>query len=252
MIDWKEIDKAQWRLRQHPLTTRQCINCVEDLELFMVNHVYAVWDFMCLVKQLQHILAPSGSPWNPKHSASARRWTNEIILGEESDISPDGGHASHFESYLSAMEQIGMDTEWMKQWPSYVQSVGWEKAMEHENVPFPAKVFMTTTKEFVDSNKPWVICAALALGREDLLPQQFKAVLEQLERADVPSYIFNWYLDRHVVIDGEEHGPAARKLLEELCEGDPVKEKESTEAALKAIEVREKFWGLIMQENFII
>jgi len=247
-MDWKLIDRAQWKLRQHPLTSRQSINCVEDLQIFMSSHVYAVWDFMCLVKQLQQHLAPSGSPWMPTYSASSRRWINEIVLGEESDITIDGDHASHFESYIVAMEEIGIDTAWIKSWPDYVRNVGWETAIQNPQVPEPAKFFMTETKKFVDSDKPWIICAALALGREDLLPEQFQSVLNQLEAANIPSEKFNWYLARHVEIDGNEHGPAARRLLEELCDGYIDREQEATEAALTAIRAREKYWDMIMKD----
>ena len=250
-MNWKLIEEAQWRLRQHPLTSRQSINCLEDLKIFMSNHVYAVWDFMCLVKQLQQHLAPSGSPWTPVHSASSRRWINEIVLGEESDIAIDGGNASHFESYIIAMKEIGIDTNWIQNWPDYVRQVGWEAAIQNPQVPEPAKFFMATTKKFVDSNKPWIICAALALGREDLLPEQFQSVLNQLEAARIPSRTFSWYLARHVEIDGTEHGPAARKLLEELCENDPIKQQEATQAAIDAIQAREQYWNLIMRNYSI-
>jgi hypothetical protein len=250
-MDWKLIEKAQWKLRQHPLTARQSIGCIEDLTVFMENHVYAVWDFMCLTKQLQHHLAPSGSPWVPKYSASSRRWVNEIVLGEESDITMSGnGHLSHFESYIVAMKEIGIDTSWIEQWPALVRDIGWTNAIQHPKVPEPARFFMTQTKSFVDSDKPWIICSALALGREDLLPEQFASVLNQLQSAEIPSYTFNWYLQRHVEVDGNEHGPAARKLLQELCNNDPIREQEATDAALQAIKAREKYWDLIIQKNY--
>lgn len=251
-MDWKRIEEAQWKLRQHPLTARQSINCLEDLKIFMENHVYAVWDFMCLTKQLQNHLAPSGSPWAPRYSASSRRWVNEIVLGEESDITYDGyGHLSHFETYIEAMTELGMDVTWIKNWPNLVTTIGWSNAIQNPNVPKPAQFFMTQTKSFVDSDKPWVICAALALGREDLLPEQFGSVLQQLERANIPSNIFKWYLARHVEIDSNDHGPAARRLLEELCGDDIQKHDEATETALAAIKAREKYWNLIIQQNYL-
>jgi len=250
-MDWKQIETAQWKLRQHPLTARQSIGCIDDLKIFMINHVYAVWDFMCLTKQLQHHLAPSGSPWTPKYSASARRWINEIILGEESDITYNGkDYSSHFESYILAMKEIGIDTSWIESWSDLVDTIGYQNAILHPKVPAPAKFFMKQTKSFIDTDKPWVICSALALGREDLLPQQFKSVLVQLQGAEIPSEIFQWYLARHVEIDSDQHGPAARKLLVELCQNDETRMKEATEAALTAIKAREKFWDLILQENF--
>jgi hypothetical protein len=67
---------------------------------------------------------------------------------------------------------------------------------------------------------------------------------------EIPSYVFRWYLARHVEVDGNEHGPASRKLLEELCGDDPIKHQEATDAALDAIEAREKYWDLIIQRNY--
>ena len=64
--------------------------------------------------------------------------------------------------------------------------------------------------------------------------------------------MFKWYLSRHVDIDSNEHGPAARKLIEELCNKDPIKEAEATEAALSAIKAREKYWDLIIQHNYSV
>lgn len=252
-MDWKTIEKAQWKLRQHPLTSRQSIGCVDDLKIFMQNHVYAVWDFMCLTKALQSHLAPSGSPWCNEYSGRARRWINEIVLGEESDITYDKEfYKSHYETYLMAMEELSIDTIWLHNWPKVVKSIGWNNAIAHPNVPAPAKYFMSQTMSFIETDKPWIMCSALALGREDLLPEQFQSVLNQLDAAEIPCSIFKWYLARHVEIDGNEHGPAARKLLEELCGDDPTKHEEATNAALKAIKAREKFWDMIILQNYSV
>jgi hypothetical protein len=150
------------------------------------------------------------------------------------------------------MKEIGINTSWIEQWPSLVSTIGWENALTHPKVPNPAKYFMSQTKKFVDSDKPWIICSALALGREELLPEQFQSVLEQLEAAQIPSEYFKWYLARHVTVDSNDHGPAARRLLEELCGDDESKHQEATDAALQAIKAREKFWDLIIQENYIV
>lgn len=73
----------------------------------MEHHVYAVWDFMSLLKYLQHHLTCTQSPWVPKGSAELRFFINEIVLGEESDEDPTGGHISHFELYKRAMAEAG-------------------------------------------------------------------------------------------------------------------------------------------------
>jgi hypothetical protein len=71
-----------------------------------------VWDFQCLLKALQREVTCVDVVWRPTPDPAARRLVNEIVLDEESDAAPDwlgGGHLSHFELYLAAMDRAGAD-----------------------------------------------------------------------------------------------------------------------------------------------
>lgn len=83
---------------------------VEDLQIFMQNHVYAVWDFMSLLKGLQVNLTCIDIPWVPRGARIARRLINEIVLGEESD-QVGGRFISHLELYIESMEHMGAETK---------------------------------------------------------------------------------------------------------------------------------------------
>jgi len=68
----------------------------------MEHHIYAVWDFMSLLKALQAAVAPAQSPWMPSSRPELRRFINEIVLGEECDEYNVAGmrrFISHFELY---------------------------------------------------------------------------------------------------------------------------------------------------------
>jgi hypothetical protein len=68
--------------------------------------VYAVWDFMSLLKALQAKLTCTTTlvrNCNPE----TRYLINEIVLAEETDTTIDGHHQSHYEMYLEAMESCG-------------------------------------------------------------------------------------------------------------------------------------------------
>src|SRR5579862_1762934 len=104
-----EIEPLRQQLIQHDLYKN--INSIDDLNIFMEHHVFAVWDFMSLLKSLQQKLTCTNVPWVPVGSANARYLINEIVLGEESDVDADGNRISHFELYLRAMQQAGASTE---------------------------------------------------------------------------------------------------------------------------------------------
>src|SRR5580704_18311388 len=75
---------------------------------FMEHHVFAVWDFMSLLKSLQRNLTCVELPWVPTGPTGSRRLINDIVLVEESDERGDG-FISHFELYLEGMAQAGAD-----------------------------------------------------------------------------------------------------------------------------------------------
>ena len=49
-------------------------------------------------------------------------------------------------------------------------------------------------------------------------------------------------------MDGDHHGPMAKRILEELCNGDPQKEAEVLNQAKASIEARICFWDEVLLE----
>src|SRR5688500_7535225 len=93
-----EIEPLRQQIINHKVYS--VINDLEDLRIFMQYHVYAVWDFMSLLKSLQINLTCTTIPWFPVGSANNRYLINEIVAGEESDVDSKGERKSHFEMYL--------------------------------------------------------------------------------------------------------------------------------------------------------
>ena len=244
------VKRLRERLSNHPVYAS--VTNLEELSIFMQHHIYSVWDFMSLVKYLQHHIAPATVPWMPSQNTSIQRFINDIVLEEESDhdIPDESGHVtytSHFRLYCKAMEEVKLgSTAKIEEFMRAVGFLSLDKAMDQVSIPQPALTFMKTTFDFLNSGKPHVVAAAFALGREHIIPQMFRALLEKMNIQREHAQVFHYYLDRHIELDGDHHGPMALELLDLMCENDPVKIAEAEEAALEAIEARIAFWDGVL------
>ena len=114
------------------------------------------------------------------------------------------------------------------------------------NLPQPVKEFMDFTFEIINSKKNHIIASVFTFGREDLIPDMFVEIVKKLTKSeDLNSDLLIYYLDRHIELDGDEHGPMALKMIDNLCGNDIKKWEEATTASLKALEMRIKLWDYI-------
>lgn len=238
------IQSLRAELDRHPLYA--AIQDIGELRAFMEHHVFSVWDFMSVVKYLQGVVAPAGSPWVPVGDGSVRRFINELVLEEESDETLDGnGYTSHFELYCQGMEEIGADTGPVRAFVACVRRDGIEAALALPDVPAPARAFTTTTFGFLQGDKPHRAAAALALGREHIIPDMFRAILERsgIDKRDAPT--FHYYLERHIHLDEGAHAPLSLRLLNGLCRNEQERE-EAVAAAREAVQARVSFWDGVL------
>ena len=204
----------------------------------MEHHVYAVWDFMSLLKSLQCLLTCTSSPWKPVGDTQIRRLINSIVLEEESDVDINGNPASHYEMYLEAMRQCGADTKPIE---------GFVKTVSSEKIPFINKGvndFLKSTFDIIESNQSHKIAAAFTFGREDLIPDMFTAIVDEYNSENKLDK-FVYYLERHIELDGGEHGPLALQLISDLCGDDQCKWKEVEETAINSLIARKQLWDAV-------
>jgi hypothetical protein len=241
MLDTDVIASFQTRLADHPVYA--AVASIEDLQLFMQHHVYSVWDFMSLIKHLQAQIAPARSPWVPDGDAAVRRFINELVLEEESDeTNVPGEYASHFELYLRAMEEIGADTGPIERFVDVVRGHGIDTALELPEVPEASRRFTRTTFDIIAGDRPHEVAAALALGREHIIPGMFRSILARIGVGEDLAPIFHFYLNRHIHLDEDFHAPLSLRLLNNLCGGDEASVAEAIDAAHRAVEARLVFW----------
>ena len=224
------------------------IDGIAQLRLFMERHIYSVWDFMSLIKYLQARVAPVTVPWRPTGDGAVRRFINELVLEEESDEGPDGGFASHFELYCTAMQEIGADPAPALAFMATAAAEGVAAALERHDVPISARAFLETTFGFISADRPHEVAAALALGREHIIPMMFRRFLGEIGVGKDVAPVFHFYLERHIHLDEDFHAPLSLKLLNALCEGDPAKIAEAEAAARAAVAARIAFWDGVLAE----
>jgi hypothetical protein len=239
------IAAEQERLARHPLFAE--LRTLDDLRAFMEWHVFAVWDFLSLLKRLQRDLTCVSLPWMPPANPRAARLINEIVLGEESDLTPDGSALSHFELYRAAMREIGADTGCIDAFlECLTQGVALEAAIARAGVPASAATFMRSTLRTAQQGSLDQVLGSFFHGRETVIPGMFAGLLKNwgVTREQAPLFVF--YLDRHIALDADEHGPAGAALIAELVGEDLVRQEALLSAALAALKQREQLWdGLL-------
>lgn len=245
-LNLQEVRTLQDELAYHPIY--ESLRSVADLRVFMQHHVFSVWDFMSLVKYMQGRLAAIRVPWMPQGDPALRHFINRLVLEEESDTTPGEtpGYASHLELYLDAMREVGADTETVSRFLARVASDGVDAALYSDFVPIPVRYFCETTFCFIREDKPHLVAAALAIGRERIIPDMFRRLVSALEQSGTEAPLLRYYLDRHINLDGDEHGPLSMRMLEGLCEGDALKIEEAQVAAEEAICARLRFYDGIL------
>ena len=78
------ISNHRKELLNHSLYSN--IKTIDDLRDFVEIHIFAVWDFMSLLKSLQTKLTCVSTPWLPNGNSQTAYLINEIVLAEETDI----------------------------------------------------------------------------------------------------------------------------------------------------------------------
>ena len=242
------ISKTRNELLNHPIYSK--LNSEHAIAKFMEVHAYAVWDFMSLVKALQIELTSVSLPWIPTKDNVSRRLINEIVLGEESDIDQKENPTSHYELYLEAMETIGAKTDKIKNFVSNVIKCNdYKLAVSKSDIPDAAIDFMNFTFDVIDTKKTHIIASVFTFGREDLIPDMFINIVKSLN--DKPGSKTNdllYYLERHIEMDGDEHGPMALKMISGLCGDDKEKWNDAIEFSNQALKQRIKLWDYISSQ----
>jgi hypothetical protein len=250
-----QIQKLQEKiepLRQQIINHKvyNSLETVEDLKVFMRYHVYAVWDFMSLLKSLQSNLTCTTTPWFPVGNADTRFLINEIVVGEESDVDMNGVRKSHFEIYLDAMQQCGVDLTEIETFVNHLKTnKNLQTAFENAKTPAEAQDFVNATFNLIATDKDYLQSAVFTFGREDLIPNMFISLVNDISKKFPNSVsIFKYYLERHIEVDGDHHSHLALAMTANLCGDNQNYWDQAEEAVISSLESRIKLWDGVYEE----
>ena len=236
------IEPLVERLMRHPLYDE--LYDEWSLRVFMRSHVFAVWDFQSLLKALQRCMTCVTVPWLPTADPRARRLVNEIVLDEESDEAPGGGYLSHFELYLQAMEDCGADTAVIRAFlADMCRGMNLGEALTRDQVPRGVAPFVSDTLGVAGLGTPHCVAAAFAYGREEVIPGMFPRLVGRLGDLTPRRWsTFQYYLERHIGKDAEQHAPHAKELVARLCGTNVKLWTEAEQTVRLVLEARILFW----------
>jgi hypothetical protein len=244
----QDIASLRNQLVNHPVYAG--IKDLDGLKSFMESHIYAVWDFMSLLKALQINLTCVSLPWMPVGNPDTRYLINEIVTGEESDVDQHGNRMSHFELYLKAMKQADANTLPIGSLIDLLKSgKAIQEALDSSSVPPAAKKFMEFTFQTIATGKPHLMAAVFTFGREDLIPDMFISLIKEFKKQFPDKVdIFQYYIERHIEVDGGHHADLAHQMTLELCGDDQANWIEATDYVKKGLEARIALWDSILAE----
>jgi hypothetical protein len=235
---------ARERLQHHPIFA--AVRNVGDLRAFMGGHVWAMWDFMWLVKRLQTVYAGSALRGRPPGDPLAARLINEIVLGEESDVALGGWQVSHLELYLQAMAEVGADSVPVRRFLDLLsQESSAGEALQRAGAPALVQTFVASTLATALDGRPDEVLGSFLHGREDVIPAKFSRLLAAWGLTETPAPAFVYYLRRHIELDGDSHGPAAHALVRNAVRNAPAAECRLL-AGVAAVQQRIALWDALL------
>ena len=242
----KRLNDLKRKIIAHPLFE----NKLEPKHIckFMESHIFAVWGFMSILKSLQKMITPNNLPWMPNKNTKNGlvNFVNEIILCEESDFIEGIGFISHYEIYLLAMDNMGAKRDQLDKLTSRITDKGYNKIyIDDVDASEEVKSFLKHDLDVSMNGTLPEIIGAFTLGREKVIPNMFGYILPAIEETSASKHLIT-YLERHIDIDGDRHGPLSMKLLDTSCTKKQLSIAYAT--AVKSLELRLLVWDRVYED----
>ncbi|MDZ7655221.1 MAG: DUF3050 domain-containing protein, partial [Sulfurimicrobium sp.] len=108
--------------------------------------------------------------------------------------------------------------------------------------------FVSITLDTATKGSVHQVLGSFFFGRENVIPTMFHSLLAHWHIDEKEAPMFVYYLNRHIELNGDSHGPAAWKIINELAGDDPLAIEQLKSAAEEAIHARHDLWDGLAEQ----
>lgn len=239
---YADIEPLRKELREHEIYWN--MSTINDVQLFMEYHVFEVWSYMSLLKVLQNKVSFKRVPWIPSDNAKLSYCMNQIMINDEVELNRNGKYESRFETYLTAMREVGASTKSILVMIESLRSgYLFTGAFEKNGIDDSIKDYLNQSMELAYSDQLHKMAAFYVFGREPLRPNFFIEVLNLSETFENQYSAFRHYLNRSFELESTFRRRLGEQLIVELCANDEKKWEEVLETAKISLRNRIQLWN---------
>jgi len=145
------------------------------------------------------------------------------------------------------MDEIGADTTVIRGFTAQLAlGARWEDLLEDLSIAPGVRNFVAETLDCAIHGSIVEVAAFFFFGREDVIPEMFERLLALWANAKAEVPHFAYYLERHIELDGDSHGPWSQEMLTTLAGQRASNWQEATSAAKRALTSRIQLWDSVL------
>lgn len=226
------------------------LESIDYLRNFLENQSFIVWNFIGLVKVLQHHLTCLEVPWVPSEHPNLRRTINQIVLEEESGIALHGTSLSHLEFFIRGMSKMGAKTNQIDLLLALIKKGDTlEECLEQLCISPALKSYLAYSFNVIRTKELHKIAGILAFSNIHLMPDFFHELYENPNLPKENISTLQFYFRRKQELEKNEYKIRSYQLVSELCGKDKEKWNNVRQVSINSLKHRIILWDAMLDQS---